>query len=84
MLHHAEAGEWLELTGLEIQRRALIASDMQAPPHDSDTDSYAQILQCILTLDARTMALAEGGHATLAKQLQIIGLGRCAVQAYTR
>lgn len=84
MLSHAEAAEWLELAALENQRRALIAGNLQAAPDDASTAEYAGTLQRLLALDARIMALAQAGHSALAKQLQAIGLGRSAVQAYAQ
>ena len=84
LLRHAEAGEWLELAALENQRRALINTGMRAPPADVDCADYAQALQTLLSLDKQTMALAHAGQVELAKQLQVIGLGRSAVQAYAQ
>ena len=84
MLCHAEAGEWLELAELENHRRALINADMQAPPQDADCAEYAQVLQSILSLDQKTIALAHAGQTALVKQLQVIAQGRSAVQAYAQ
>jgi 3-deoxy-D-manno-octulosonic acid (KDO) 8-phosphate synthase len=84
MLHHAEAGEWLELAELENHRRVLINADMHAPSQDADCAEYAQVLQTLLSLDQQTMALAHAGQTALVKQLQVIAQGRSAVQAYAQ
>ena len=80
MLRCAENGEWLELADLEAKRRAVIATAV-AP---ADTDRYANAIQRILALDQRTMLLAQAGHATLAKQLQTLNIGRSAIHAYAQ
>lgn len=82
MLRCAERGEWLELAALEIQRRDMIGT---APPLEAAArDTYAQAVRHILAVDQRTAALAQAGHADLAKQLQNIHAGRSAIQAYAR
>ncbi len=83
MLRCAEAGEWLELAGLEHKRLALITMVM-TPPDAATRDAYAQVARRILAIDQRTIALAQAGHSALGKQLQSINTGRSAVQAYAQ
>lgn len=84
MLQCAEAGDWLELARLEIERRALIERDMTRLPASETQQAYAEAARRILTLDERTLSLALAGRVGIAEQLHAFNTGRNAVQAYAQ
>lgn len=84
MLQCAEQGDWLQLAGLESQRRALIEKHMTQASVNETQGAYAEAARRILALDERTMSLALAGRSSIAKQIQTFNIGRSAVHAYAQ
>jgi len=79
MLQAAEADEWGSLVALEAERAPLLP---QLFAGEQLTPELSAVVEQIIAIDQRTMALGEKGRNLAGKELRSLTQGRQATSAY--
>lgn len=82
MLSEAQAGRWVEVIGLQVERQQQLENFFAAPVPRESAERIATGIREMLELDREVMALGRKGMDALSGAMNGLRAGRRAQQAY--
>jgi len=82
ILHYARSGEWDSMIKKEQERRSLIEIFFQYNSSDQDVLQVEDLVNRIISMDEKSIAIAESGKLDILKKMRNLSAGQQAIDAY--
>jgi len=79
---HLERGEWGAAAELELERRGLVERVFERPPAAAELPVLTATLREVVRLNDELIGLAEHRRRAIARELDLLSVGREASRAY--